>query len=945
MRRVFALYGLMAVASAFGLSLLPKVSTTSQEEPRVITITSAVATPSLRFPLRAGGTERARGWVPLAKREQPYPHTVPLAKRGEPHGGGRLVNPERAIGITPAFENPLLKVPPASRGNRTGARLGSPREAGGTLRRGGANNESRSKDRMPRLTIATVPSTIETAPSPSGTVPSTIETLRSAIATIQSGNATPQPSKSHTLGIVLDYPAGDLAAQLSQLKAQGVQEVVIRLEALPSREAWQSLLETAEASGLDWRLWLANLPRTEGWTIAPERYRMAGNADGVYTLAVPDATRLLLAVSPRETPYLRLSTVLELSNGRAVSAIGDTAESVLLLYPLRRDAMPDLWDGWDAYRDTLLRLLMHRAPKQGFRGWLLQSDWDILSVSTLPTSSLAQAEWQAYLKTRYPDPTELERAWDTSTKLERHEQAARLMPLWREGRGLPYLVAPDESVKPQELDPNRSRFWDDWRAFLTERWRILLAGLREMLTRHTPNAEFTVLQTAPDPAELPLPDAFADPQLPLGWYLPAARRDLWRMQLLLETLRRERTLEPLTMLIAEWAADDAERASMFQTFAREMGIERVYWRGRVPEEAWRTLTQTDAPPDAPALQPFPATLWGLTEIRRYRSGWWVPSVQPDLQPLLWGFEIHGFQKATEVRTLDAQGKMDITRQLELCLWVDEGEREITLRRFDRAPLTAFDLNGQAVRLDVRGDRVRLRVGATPVRIRGFQSEPICETSVEAWTARVAELFKRGNPAGQDAQVLKFNFDNALSIYRRNPSQGFALLRTNWFEFERAFQPYRWIEAENARQHEFGTIRRDPAMSGGATLWLNTPMPIESASASYRLSLRETQAYTLWLAVRGVPSGSVEWQIAPAEEAEAGATVEGTAVLSAERAVARYADQCYWLPLGIATLKAGEYRLTLRWKPNTPQPPHYTEWDAILIAPPGVQPKHILPPAY
>jgi hypothetical protein len=794
-------------------------------------------------------------------------------------------------------------------------------------------------------TIETVPSPSETVPTTIETVPTTIETLRSAIATIQSGNATAQPSKSHTLGIVLDYPASDLAAQLSQLKAQGVQEVVLRLDALPSREAWQSLLETAEASGLEWRLWLANLSRTDGWTIAPERYRMAGNADGVYTLMVPDATRLLLAVSPRETPYLRLSSLLELSNGRAGIAIGDTAESVLLLYPLRKDAMPDLWEGWDAYRDALLHLLTHRAPKQGFRGWLLQSDWDILSVSTLPTSPLAQAEWLAYLKTRYPDLTELERAWDTSTKLERHEQAVRLMPLWREGRGLPYLVAPDESVKPQELDPNRSRFWDDWRAFLTERWRVLLAGLRTMLTRHTPNAEFTVLQTAPDPAELPLPDAFADPQLPLGWYLSAARRDQWRTQLLLETLRRERTLEPLSTLIAEWAADDAERASMFQTFTREMGIERVYWRGRVPEEAWRTLTQTDAPPDAPTLQPFPATLWGLTEIRRYRSGWWVPSVQPDLQPLLWGFEIHGFQKATEVRTLDAQGKLDITRQLELCLWVDEGEREITLRRFDRAPLTAFDLNGQAVRLDVRGDRVRLRISATPVRIRGFQSEPICETSVEAWTARVADLFKRGNPSGQDAQVLKFNFDNALSIYRRNPSQGFALLRTNWFEFERAFQPYRWIEAESARQHEFGTVRRDPALSGGATLWLNTPMPIESASATYAFSLREAQAYTLWLAVRGVPSGSVEWQIAPAGEAEATAPAEGTAVLSAERAVARYADQCYWLPLGVATLKAGEYRLTLRWKPSAPQPPHYAEWDAILIAPPSVQPKHILPPTY
>jgi hypothetical protein len=167
---------------------------------------------------------------------------------------------------------------------------------------------------------------------------------------------------------VLDYPAGDLAAQLSQLKAQGVQEVVIRLDALPSREAWQSLLETAEASGLEWRLRLANLPRTDGWTIAPERYRMAGNADGVYTLIAPDATRLLLAVSPRETPYLRLSSLLELSNGRAGIAIGDTAESVLLLYPLRKDAMPDLWEGWDAYRDALLHLLTHRAPKQAFAG-------------------------------------------------------------------------------------------------------------------------------------------------------------------------------------------------------------------------------------------------------------------------------------------------------------------------------------------------------------------------------------------------------------------------------------------------------------------------------------------------------------------------------------------------------------------------------------------------
>ncbi|MGQ9656286.1 MAG: hypothetical protein ACUVV1_00095, partial [Fimbriimonadales bacterium] len=753
----------------------------------------------------------------------------------------------------------------------------------------------------------------------------------------QSELPRPTTQRTHILGIALDYPADDFAERLSQLRAQGVEEVVIRLTSLPDSAQWRALVEAAETSGLAWRLWLVNLPRAEGWTVAPERYRIAGNADGVYTLAVPDASRLLLTVSPREAPYLRLSTVLELSNGRAITAIGDTAESVLLLYPLRTHALPDLWDGWDAYRDALLRLLRQRAPQKGFRGWLLQSDWDIVSLSTLPTSPLAQAEWLAYLKTRYPDLTELERAWDTSTKLERHEQVVQLMPLWREGRGLPYLIALDGSVKPQELDPNRSRFWDDWRAFLLERWRTLARGLQEALARHAPTAEFAIVQTAPNPAELPTPESFADPQLPTGWWMPAARRDQWRTQLLLETLRRERTLPPLTTLVLEWGEDDAERASLFLTFAREMGIERVFWHGRMPETAWRTLQQTDTPPDMPALQPFPITLWGLTEIRRYRSGWWVPSAKPDLQPLLWGFEIHGFQSSTEVRTLDAQGKLEITRQLELCLWVDAGEHEITLRRFDRAPLTAFDLEGQPVPLDVRGDRVRLRVGTTPVRIRGFLSEPICETSVEAWIARVEDLIKRGNPTGQDAQVLKFNFDNAQSIYRRNPSQGFPLVRANWFEFERAFQPYRWLEAESARAHEFGTVRRDNAMSGGATLWLNTPLPLEGASATYTFTLRDAQPYTLWLSVRGVPSGSVEWQVAPAADSESPPLAEGTALLTAERAVAQYADQCYWLPLGAAPLKAGDYRLTLRWKPLTPQPPHYTEWDAILIAPPGIQP--------
>lgn len=759
--------------------------------------------------------------------------------------------------------------------------------------------------------------------------------------------ASPQATKG-VLGVAIDYRPDTLAEQLTTLKAYGVEAVAIRLRELPAPEAWESLVQTAEQSGLRWRVWLANLPRADGWSVAPERYRLAGNAEGVYPIQIADGVRVLLMVSPRETPALRLQTTLELRDGRTTAIVGDTAESVLLLYPLRRAALPDLWEGWDTYRDRLLHLLRHRPPRAGFQGWIVQSEWDVVSLSTLPVSPLAQAEWEGYLKTRYPDLVDLERAWDTSIKLERHRDAARLIPLWREGRGLPFLVTPDGATRPQEVDSNRSEFWNDWRAYLLSRWQQLLEGLRTALRAHTPNSEFVVLQTAPHPAELPLPKGFDAPPLPVGWLMPTAWRNEWRTQLLRETLRREREGNLLPLVVLEWSGEDTERASLFQAFTREMGIERVFWwlNGvEMPETAWKTLRETDTPPETPVFQPFPLALWGLTQIQRYRSGWWVPSDQPDLVPLLWGFEIIGFQRGTEVRTLDAQGGLQITRQLELCLWLTEGERVITLRRFDRNPLSAFDLNGEPVRLEIRGDLVRLRVGTTPVRIRGFQTEPVCETSVDDWTQRVANLQKRGNPLGQDAQVLRFNFDNALALYRRNPAQGFLLVRINWFEFERAYQPYRWIEAESTRVHEFGTVRRDVAMSSGATLWLGSPMPITGASATYPLNLRETANYTIWLAVRGTPSGTVVWQVLPNAD-DAKPIAEGTALLRVERAVSRYADQCYWLPLGDVALRSGEYLLRLRWQPDAPtQPPHYTEWDVVLVAPIGIQPKQVLPPLH
>ncbi len=741
-------------------------------------------------------------------------------------------------------------------------------------------------------------------------------------------------------GRLIDY-VPDLPEKLGKLKEQGVSAVVVRLRGIPEPNKWQQLLSACEKSGLDWWLMLTELPLTSAWVSAPERYRLGGNQDGVYTLRIPNAERALLVVAPRDDPTPRMMSTIELTDGRATLGLGDTAESILLFYPYLQNAMLDLWEGWDRYRDRLVQRLRERKPERGFQGWLVHSEWNPSQTACFPNSSLAMMEWLGFLKARYPNLPDLERAWDLSVNLPSHDFAGRLIPLWREGRGIPQLIALDGSIKPQDVNPARSRFWDDYHDFLAERWHSVLEGLRTALSQLAGERTFVRVQTAPNPYESALNTRFSTPNIPTALKLPAQWHESWRTMSLLAVSNA-----PVEWVLLEWAQEPEERATLFQQTLRELGVRQLFWIGEtMPQPAWNALRSTDSPPTQPTFQPFPSELWHSTSIQRFRSGWWVPSsTLTGVEILGWGTNLHGFSQSVEVQTVDAQGNIEQTRVVEICLWTHEGEQEVVLRRADRNPLTAVDLNGEPVDLQVRGDTVRFRVGTVPVRVRGFATIPTCDSCVEGWFERAQQLLKSGAPAGQDISVLEFNLTNALSVYRRNREQGFPLIRSIWSEIERAYQISRWIEAEASRNHTFSLPCRQDGTSGGTTLWLNAP--IESANtaftATYRFNLRREGAYTVWLACRIPPKGQggqVEWQITrPDNENLALATGDGA--LSPERAVDVYSDQFMWVPLGNLTLQAGEYQLRVRWVPSGEW--RATEWDALLIAPAGEVPNGLVP---
>jgi hypothetical protein len=778
------------------------------------------------------------------------------------------------------------------------------------------------------------------------------------------GQTLPQ---AEGLAVAVEYAPDHFAEQLRQLKGLGVRQVVVRLRELPSPSQWQAMLEACAQSELEWWLWLAHWPRAAGWVVLPERYRLRGNEQGVYTLQIAGARETLLALAPRDQPSLQGLSRLTLSGGRAVAAIGESAESLLLLYPRLENALPDLWDGWDRERDALIALLQTRQPDGRFRGWLVESSWDAQSAASLPESQRFAAEWQGFLQQRYGELTELERAWDTATPLSRFEQATRLIPLWHGERGLPLLVSLDAPQKPMEVVPRLCRFWDDYHAFLGERWRVLLRGLRQALLAFTPEAGFAIVQPMPDPTDLPVPDALRDALLPTAVYLPARWRSAWRPFLIRKSASTDSKMQTV---ILEWTGESVERVSLIQELAREMGAAQVVWHvrdiGTLPRDTWQALQAVDAG-SARAQKPhffyFPTSLWSATRIQKWRAGWWVPQEgSSELQPLFWGFELFAFWRPVEIQVAapaapskrgerEEVGGDSVVRCIELYLWREQGEREIILRRFDQKPLDALHLDGEPVPLTVRGNTVRLKVGTVPVRVRGFELLPLCESVVNDWTQRVDSLLKRNTAASQDTRVLRFLFESALTTYRRDPVQGFALLRNAWLEAERAFQPYRLVEAESSPDHTFGTVRRDLAASGGATLWLHTPLPpgADGFYARYPLNIRTDGVYHLYLACRlrsdstEKPDG-IEWQIFSGTEEKA-PLARGSAPLDAARAVSHYADGFIWLPLGSTALKAGDHVLVLRYLPATDQPPFYAEWDMVLVAPPGVVPRGAMPPAY
>lgn len=151
-------------------------------------------------------------------------------------------------------------------------------------------------------------------------------------------------------------------------------------------------------------------------------------------------------------------------------------DDILLLYPQRlyfagtpESHLPDLWQGYDEYRDRLLTFFSRLKLGPGFR-FFLDPMTDKIGFqgeveNVIPTTDGYRLDFEAWLEKKYNhNVDDLNRGWGIKEHdLPDFATAGRCLPLWSGSKGVPAVFDPINKTPYLVLNQPRigGHVWDD----------------------------------------------------------------------------------------------------------------------------------------------------------------------------------------------------------------------------------------------------------------------------------------------------------------------------------------------------------------------------------------------------------------------------------------------------------------------------------------------------
>lgn len=739
---------------------------------------------------------------------------------------------------------------------------------------------------------------------------------------------------------------------LELLKSKGVQDILIHpvvsaVEVPPA--VWQRLIDYLDANGFRYGVGFGAGVATPltGMVVKPASYRVADvgpDRDVVWNVGSADYARYVLAdgndgaILRTGRVYVREGVVILPADPRIPDG------SVGLLFPhrtvtaSREGALPDLWAGYDFYRDRLLTLFSQVRFGPGLRFFLDPLAYRLglpgEAEHLVPDSPAFRLEWEAYLIRRYPTADDVMTAWGLVDRdIKDHRQAARMIPLWSGSRGVPAMLDPDTG-RVMKTDRDKwyaSRFWSDLAECRNESLLYYMNSVADLLKREVANVPVVYTRTMHHPLFSNAPRLGGFDGLGIAAYARGsalvtggadsaysqcedAPRALWCVV--------TETMDTASATKSEVGYASKEALFYDLDWLRRIGAKGFFVNGfqvlpearhanfqllRAPEQiGWlkeyadHLSAAANIARSRPGVFPFPLSAAGLVRSGPIGNGgtWWVPSLAPG-QPLSFGSSYAGYNISLP------EGETTV-------LWSLRGPR--VTRLFIRNPrgvqITTPDGLPVTTKIDEKKHTITLTMDEKPLVIRagGQEITPIeaAEDAVKQLRTLVAEGLAAKRVVEQYRAKLS-SADQHLRSRQPEPRLAYIMAMEALNDIVGLMQPYTWIEAEQTALHSFSEAVGLEAASGGGYLILNTETkpPREGYGAQYRFEVPADDLYTLWVACTppGPSASPFAWIV---DTGQARASTEAQTVGSPY-----LADRFVWLKLGRVPLKRGAHTLTLR----------------------------------
>lgn len=756
--------------------------------------------------------------------------------------------------------------------------------------------------------------------------------------------------------------------ELDTLKTDGVSNILIQpgqtlVDTTPA--SLQKLLNYLDSNGFHYGISFGKgiTSSLTGFEILPSVFNYKDQKSDQASWVVKDTDEAAYFVSSIEngTSTLTASGKADIQGDAAYAPFhpDGTSNSVVYLIPhiniptTDNISFPDVWGGFDAYRDRLLALFKQISIGSGLRFFLNPLGENIQftdkTANLVPDSESFRIDWESWLEREFGTVKNLSGRWGLEDGPESIRALARLMPLWSRDHGTPYMFDPGtgKTYKAHLIGSSLSPWWDDF-----NRWRF-----SSLLRLYNGMADILKNQIAPVPVVYtyyPSNAAFEKPASENGFDGLAISTSAFDSNRSARSsgpayVQADLSEKPLWLMAAPIlsssinSADNIDLRAYDSLRALESDLGSLHSNGfkalylSIPGKdsllsSWITRAETDLnidPATVASLKPrtlfFPAGTPGPAQIGNVPGSTdvlWLPAP-------LHGNSLDWWPSFSGYTAVMPDGK-EVTVLLSLL-----GPRTVHLFIPDVKVMHVTDPEGDPVIAKKIGkDEFEIHFGDSPLVFSGSSQLLMPEESAsDAISAGMYLLKIALAEKSQSSDYAKIQMDQAVLLFhKKNYVGAYQLARPQIESLAADLQPYTWMEGEASGSNNFTEIAQNPEASHGAYLRLDTSQPPVTApnyGVRYTFNAPSSGLYTVWLAgtLPGPDISPFSWYM------DAGYPDAKPPHDPAPHGPRYLSNYFGWMFLGNATLTKGDHALTIKVDGPASATGNYRfAIDTIVIAP-------------